>query len=61
MYDAVKGADGLIVATEWNDFRAPDFDKIKAAMITPAVFDGRNIYDKREMIKKGFEYYSIGR
>ncbi len=61
MYDAVKGADGLIVATEWNDFRAPDFDKIKAAMITPAVFDGRNIYDKKKMTESGFDYYSIGR
>ena len=61
MYDAVKGAEGLIVATEWNDFRAPDFDKIKAAMITPAVFDGRNIYDKKRMAESGFDYYSIGR
>jgi UDPglucose 6-dehydrogenase len=61
MYDAVKGADGLIVATEWNDFRVPDFDKIKAAMITPAVFDGRNIYDKKRMTESGFDYYSIGR
>ena len=61
MYDAVKGADGLIIATEWNDFRVPDFDKIKSAMITPAVFDGRNIYDKKRMTENGFDYYSIGR
>ena len=61
MYDAVKGADGLIIAKEWNDFRVPAFDKIKSAMITPAVFDGRNIYDKKRMTESGFDYYSIGR
>jgi UDPglucose 6-dehydrogenase len=61
MYDAVKGADGLIIATEWNDFRVPDFNKIKAALKTPAVFDGRNIYDKKRMTESGFDYYSVGR
>ncbi|MHB1661369.1 MAG: UDP-glucose dehydrogenase family protein [bacterium] len=61
MYDALEGADGLIIATEWNDFRAPDFDKIKGALKKGAIFDGRNIYDKKRMLESGFDYYSIGR
>jgi UDPglucose 6-dehydrogenase len=61
MYDALKGADGLIIATEWNDFRAPDFDKIKGALRKAVIFDGRNIYDKKRMLETGFDYYSIGR
>jgi UDPglucose 6-dehydrogenase len=61
MYGAVKGSDGLIIATEWNDFRTPDLDKIKDALKSPAIFDGRNIYDKKRMIEGGFDYYSVGR
>ena len=61
MYGALKGSDGLIIATEWNDFRVPDFDKIKAALKKPVIFDGRNIYDKKRMIEGGFDYYSVGR
>jgi UDPglucose 6-dehydrogenase len=60
MYDALKGSDGLIIATEWNDFRAPDFIAIKSLLKTPVVFDGRNIYDKDKMNEYRFEYYSIG-
>lgn len=61
MYGALEGADGLIVATEWNDFRVPDIDKIKNALKEKAIFDGRNIYNKKRMIDDGFDYYSIGR
>jgi UDPglucose 6-dehydrogenase len=60
-YDALEGADALIVATEWNEFRTPDFDKILAALKDPVVFDGRNVFDVEQMEKKGFHYESIGR
>jgi len=60
-YDSLKGADALVVVTEWNEFRRPDFDRMKRLMKTPAVFDGRNIYDPKEMRARGFSYYGIGR
>ena len=55
------GADGLILVTEWNEFRHPDFERMKKLMKRPLVFDGRNIYDPERMRKLGFEYHSIGR
>lgn len=58
---ALKGADALIICTEWKEFRSPDFDGIKAALKTPAIFDGRNLYDPDRMKRKGFAYYGIGR
>ncbi len=58
---AVVGADALILATEWNEFRAPDFSSLKKQLKSPVVFDGRNIYDPLKMKKLGFKYYSIGR
>ncbi|MBK8698701.1 MAG: UDP-glucose/GDP-mannose dehydrogenase family protein [Saprospiraceae bacterium] len=61
MYEAVEGADALAVVTEWSVFRMPDFDKVKAGMKTPAVFDGRNVYTIEEMQSHGFHYESIGR
>ena len=61
MYNALKDSDGLILATEWNDFRMPDFNRIKSLLKTPAMFDGRNIYDKAKMKEYGFDYYSVGR
>ncbi len=61
MYSALKGSDGLIIATEWNDFRTPDLDKIKDALNEPVIFDGRNIYDKTKMSENRFNYYSVGR
>ncbi len=61
MYDALKNADALIISTEWNVFRNPDFEKIKKALKNPVIFDGRNIYDTEKMEKMGFDYYSIGR
>jgi UDPglucose 6-dehydrogenase len=60
-YDCIDGADALIVATEWNEFRTPDFDKILSLLKDPVVFDGRNVYDVQQMEKKGFHYESIGR
>lgn len=60
-YDALKGADALVLLTEWNEFRRPDFDRIKGLLHEPVVFDGRNIYDPRVMREKGFVYYGIGR
>ena len=60
-YEALKGADALIIATEWNDFRRPDFDRMKSLMKQPVIFDGRNIYDPRVMAERGFVYYGIGR
>ncbi len=60
-YDALKGADGLLVVTEWNEFRRPDFDRIKLLMKEPVIFDGRNVYDPKVMKEKGFTYYGIGR
>ncbi len=58
---ALKGADALIVVTEWKTFWSPDFAKIKAALKTPAIFDGRNIYDPMEVETAGLAYYGIGR
>jgi UDPglucose 6-dehydrogenase len=60
-YDALAGADALAVLTEWNEFREPDFDKMKALLKAPVVFDGRNIYSPGHMRALGFTYLSIGR
>ncbi|HTY38815.1 MAG TPA: UDP-glucose/GDP-mannose dehydrogenase family protein [Bacteroidota bacterium] len=60
-YDALKDADALLVVTEWNEFRRPDFSKMKKVMKKPVILDGRNIYDPKEMKEKGFTYFSIGR
>ncbi len=60
-YDALTGADGLAVVTEWNEFREPDFKKMKQFMKSPVVFDGRNIYSPDQMRGLGFQYFSIGR
>ncbi|HEX8316649.1 MAG TPA: UDP-glucose/GDP-mannose dehydrogenase family protein [Flavisolibacter sp.] len=60
-YDALEGADALIIATEWNEFRTPDFDKILSAMKDTVIFDGRNLFEVEQMEKKGFHYESIGR
>ena len=60
-YDAVKGADALVIVTEWNEFRRPDFARIRALMRTPVVFDGRNLFAPSQMKQNGFTYYSIGR
>lgn len=58
---ALKNADALIIVTEWQAFRAPDFDFIKASLSAPVIFDGRNMYDPKRMKQKEFTYYSVGR
>ena len=60
-YDAVKGADALAIVTEWNEFRRPDFARIRSLMRSPVVFDGRNLFAPAQMKQNGFTYYSIGR
>ena len=60
-YDAVKDADCLLLLTEWNEFRRPDFDRIKTLMKSPVVFDGRNLYDPKRMRQRGFEYRCVGK
>jgi UDPglucose 6-dehydrogenase len=60
-YDAVKGADALVIVTEWNEFRLPDFSRIRSLMRSPVVFDGRNLFAPAMMKQNGFTYYSIGR
>src|SRR3989440_3443199 len=59
--DAVEGADALAIVTEWQEFRSPDFAEIKARLKTPAIFDGRNLYDPAILKAQGLEYYPIGR
>ena len=59
--DAADGADALLLVTEWNEFRHPDFDELRARLGSPRVFDGRNIYDPQRMREHGFEYHGIGR
>jgi UDPglucose 6-dehydrogenase len=60
-YDALKDADALVIATEWTLFRNPDFNTMKSAMKQHAIFDGRNLYELKEMADLGFDYFSIGR
>ena len=60
-YEALENADALVLLTEWNEFRRPDFEKMKLLMSSPLIFDGRNQYDEKRLKEKGFEYYCIGR
>jgi len=60
-YDALNGADALAIVTEWNEFREPDFGKMRQLLKQPVVFDGRNIYSPEHMRALGFTYFSIGR
>jgi UDPglucose 6-dehydrogenase len=60
-YAALKGADALAIVTEWNEFRRPDFERIRSLMKTPVIFDGRNLFVPAQMKQNGFTYYSIGR
>jgi UDPglucose 6-dehydrogenase len=61
MYDTLAGADALVIATEWNEFRAPDFDRISRNMPSRLIFDGRNLYRTSLMAERGFAYHSVGR
>ena len=60
-YNALKGADALLLLTEWNEFRRPDFAKIKSLLKTPIIFDGRNQYRGLNLNNKGFEYIPVGK
>ncbi len=61
MYEILENADALIIVTEWNTFRTPDFNKMKSLMKSPCIFDGRNLFEIQDIEEEGFEYYSIGR
>ncbi len=60
-YEALSGADGLVIFTDWQEFRVPEFDLMKKNLRRPVVFDGRNLYDPAFMKRMGFEYHSVGR
>jgi UDPglucose 6-dehydrogenase len=60
-YDVLKGADALVLLTEWKEFRSPDFEEIKSQLNYPVIFDGRNQYNTFNLQEKGFEYYQIGK
>lgn len=60
-YSALQGADVLVIATEWQEFRDPDFTRMRTQLAAPIIFDGRNIYDPQQMGERGFEYHSVGR
>jgi UDPglucose 6-dehydrogenase len=60
-YEAVDGADALLVITEWNEFRRPDFDRIRRLLKEPVIFDGRNLWEPKTMRELGFTYFPIGR
>ena len=60
-YDTLDAADALLIFTEWNEFRNPDFEELKLKLNSPVIFDGRNIFTPDKMKELGFTYYSIGR
>ena len=60
-YDAADGAHALILATEWREYRSPDFDRLRKLMASPALFDGRNQWDRAHVERLGFHYAGIGR
>lgn len=60
-YDTITDADALVIATEWSEFRTPDFNKIKSLLKNPVIFDGRNLFDLYQMQDYGFHYESVGR
>jgi len=60
-YEAAAGAEALLIATEWQEFRSPDFERLKQLLVAPRIFDGRNLYDPALLARLGFEYYGVGR
>ena len=60
-YDALEGADALVIVTEWNQFRGLDFERLKGLMTQPVLLDLRNVYEPATMRERGFEYTSVGR
>ena len=61
MYEVLDGADALVICTEWNEFRTPDFPEISRRLAAPVIFDGRNLYRRQLMEDHGFVYLSVGR
>jgi UDPglucose 6-dehydrogenase len=59
-YDACFEADALVIHTEWNEYRQPDFERLKNLMKTPVIFDGRNLYNPEKLEKLGFRYFGVG-
>jgi UDPglucose 6-dehydrogenase len=60
-YETLEGADGLFLVTEWNEFRQPDFERMRKLMRQPVIFDGRNLYDPKRLRERGFTYFGVGR
>jgi UDPglucose 6-dehydrogenase len=60
-HEAAQGADAMVVVTDWNEYRFPDFGRLKSELMQPIVVDGRNLYDPEKMKALGFTYRSIGR
>ena len=60
-YGTLEGADGLVIVTEWQEFRQPDFAMMRRLLRGPVIFDGRNLYDPKQLAEHGFTYHSIGR
>ena len=58
---ALRGADALVICTEWPHFKVPDFDSMKSSLKEAVIFDGRNLYDPKQLQNQGFTYYGIGR
>lgn len=61
MYEALKGADALVIITDWDEFKDPDWKKVSSLLKSPIIIDGRNMFEPREMEKRGFVYHSVGR
>ncbi len=61
LYDTVKGADALVISTDWDEFKTPDFTRMKSLMKSPVIFDGRNLYKRDQVQRAGFTYHSVGR
>ena len=59
-YESLRGSEGLIIVTNWDDFKSPDYKRMKSLLKIPVIFDGRNIYDKSILNKAGFDYFGIG-
>jgi UDPglucose 6-dehydrogenase len=60
-YEAADGSDALVILTEWQEFRSPDFERLKELLKSPLIFDGRNLYDPAMVNRFGLSYYAIGR
>jgi UDPglucose 6-dehydrogenase len=60
-YEAAEGADALVIVTEWQEFRSPDFERLRRILKAPVIFDGRNLYDPTMVARLGFTYHAIGR